>query len=208
LVLVITLLVATQVLRTRLRQALTGLASDMPGRSTLFHELKELVMSEAATTSNRSADPDRGHVIHGVHDRAPHLPLPTRTQRGNHLVAVLSGGLDGTRAAAVREQLLRLLRPAASRLVLDLSLVSHIDAGGLAVLVGTERRARLLGGSLRLAAVRPTVSLAVRAAGLDRLLEIFPTVQSAISSPARARPLLGVAGNAQSAPRIPPVGSD
>jgi len=39
---------------------------------------------------------------------------------------------------------------------------------------------------LRLAAVRPAVGMAVRAAGLDRLLEIFPTVQSAVSGPARA----------------------
>ncbi len=75
--------------------------------------------------------------------------------------------------------------PRLSRLILDLSLVSHIDASGLAVLVGTDRRARLLGGSLRLAAVRPAVSIAVRAAGLDRLLEIFPSVQSAVHSPAR-----------------------
>jgi anti-sigma B factor antagonist len=203
----IALLVATQVPRTRLGPALTVLASDLPGRGTSFHELKELVMSEEVTTSNLSVGDDRGQVIHGVHDRSRHLPLPTRTERGNYLVAVLSGGLDVTRAAAVREQLLRLLRPTASRLVLDLSLVSHVDAGGLAVLVGTERRARLLGGSLRLAAVKPTVSMAVRAAGLDRLLEIFPTVQSAISSPARARSLRGAAGDAQPPRWIPTVGS-
>jgi len=123
--------------------------------------------------------------MHPITGRSHDLALPTRTERG-FLVAVLSGGLDATRAPTVREQLLRLLRPAASRLVLDLSLVSHVDAGGLAVLVGTERRARLLGGSLRLAAARPAVGMAVRAAGLDRLLEIFPTVQSAVSSRASA----------------------
>ena len=150
-------------------------------------------MSEATTASRPRVGPDRSHVINQVAGRAHRLALPTRTERG-YLVAVLSGGLDVTRAAAVREQLLRLLRPATSRLVLDLSLVSQIDAGGLAVLVGTERRARLLGGSLRLAAVRPAVGMAVRAAGLDRLLEVFPTVQSAVSSPARARPLGRIAG--------------
>ena len=142
-------------------------------------------MSQSAPPSQVRGGPDRGHVMHAVTGRSHNLALPTRTERG-FLVAVLSDGLDVTRAPAVREQLLRLLRPAASRLVLDLSLVSHIDAGGLAVLVGTERRARLLGGSLRLAAVRPAVGMAVRAAGLDRLLEIFPTVQSAVSSRARA----------------------
>src|ERR1700733_647493 len=111
--------------------------------------------------------------------RSPVPALAARTERG-YLVAVLTGRLDITRAPALREPLLRLLRPAASRLVLDPSLGSHVDASGLAVLVGTERRARLLGGSLRLAAVRPAVAMAVRAAGLDRLLEIFPTVHSAV----------------------------
>jgi anti-sigma B factor antagonist len=142
-------------------------------------------MSEAATPSQLRGGHDRDHAMPAATGRTQNLALPTRTEHG-YLVAVLSGGLDGSRAAAVREQLLRTLRPAASRLVLDLSLVSHVDANGLAVLVSTERRARLLGGSLRLAAVKPAVAVAVRAAGLDRLLEIFPTVRSAVSSPVRA----------------------
>jgi anti-sigma B factor antagonist len=142
-------------------------------------------MSEAAIPIQLRGDPDRDHAMHAATGRTHGLASPTWTERG-YVVAVLSGGLDGTRAPAVREQLLRMLRPASSRLVLDFSLVSHVDAVGLAVLVGTERRARLLGGSLRLAAVKPAVGMAVRAAGLDRLLEIFPTVQAAVSSPARA----------------------
>jgi anti-anti-sigma factor len=109
----------------------------------------------------------------------------TRTE-GGCTVAVLSGALDITSAPDLREQLLRLLRPATSRLVLDLALASQVDAGGLAVLVGTARRARLLGGFLRLAAPGPAVAKAVCAAGLDRQFEIFPTVRSAVSSPARA----------------------
>jgi anti-anti-sigma factor len=146
-------------------------------------------MSEAASLSQlRGGAFDCDHTMHAAIGQAHNLALlPTRTERG-YLVAVLSGGLDGMHATALREQFLRMLRPATSRLVLDLSLVSHVDPGGLAVLVGTERRARLLGGSLRLAAVKPAVGMAVRAAGLDRLLEIFPTVQSAVSSPPRARP--------------------
>jgi len=142
-------------------------------------------MSEATIPSQLRDRPDCDHAIQAATGRMHNLALPTRTERG-YLVAVLSGGLDDTRAPALREQLLRMLRPAASRLVLDLSLVSHVDAVGLAVLVGTERRARLLGGSLRLAAVKPAVGMVLRAAGLDRLLEIFPTVQSAVSSPVRA----------------------
>jgi anti-sigma B factor antagonist len=142
-------------------------------------------MSESAAVSQLRVGPDRGHVLHAVTGRKHILTFATRTERA-YQIAVLSGALDDTRAPALREQLLCLLRPAASRLVLDLSLVSHVDAGGLAVLVGTDRRARLLGGCLRLAAVKPAVGMAVRAAGLDRLIEIFPTVQLAVSSPTRA----------------------
>jgi anti-sigma B factor antagonist len=142
-------------------------------------------MPQAAIPSQLRGRSDRDYAMHAAGGRTHSLALPTRTERG-YLVAVLSGGLDGMRTTALREQLLRMLRPAASRLVLDLSLVGHVDSGGLAVLVGTERRARLLGGSLRLAALKPAVGMAVRAAGLDRLLEIFPTVQSAVSSPVRA----------------------
>jgi anti-sigma B factor antagonist len=152
-------------------------------------------MSQVSTTSRLRASSNPRSVIRQVTKRSGHPVLPTRTERG-HLVAVLSG-LDATRVPAVRDQLLRILRPATSKLVLDLSLVSHIDAGGLAVLIATERRARLLGGSLRLAAVRPAVSIAVRAAGLDRLLEIFPTVQLATSIPARSRSLRGITGDAR-----------
>jgi anti-sigma B factor antagonist len=142
-------------------------------------------MTESAAVSQLRGGLDGGHATHAITDQRHNLALATRTERA-FLVAVLSGALDDTRAPTLREQLLYLLRPGASRLVLDLSLVSHVDARGLAVLVGTDRRARLLGGCLRLAAVKPAVGMAVRAAGLDRLIEIFPTVQSAVSSPARA----------------------
>lgn len=121
-----------------------------------------------------------------VPDRPRRAMVPSPREDGGYIIAALSGRLDGVLAPAVREQLLRLLRPAASHLVLDLALVSDIDAAGLAVLVGTERRARLLGGSLRLAAAKPAISMAVHAAGLDWLLGSFPTVQAAVSSPAHA----------------------
>jgi anti-anti-sigma factor len=142
-------------------------------------------MSGSAQPSQQLDAPDRRRARQAVIGPRRAMAPSAREERG-YLVAALSGRLDNAHAPAVREQLLRLLRPAASQLVLDLTLVSDIDAAGLAVLVGTQRRARLLGGSLRLAAARPAVSMAVHAAGLDWLLGSFPTVQAAISSPARA----------------------
>jgi anti-sigma B factor antagonist len=120
-----------------------------------------------------------------VHPRILDPILPTRTEHG-YVVVALSGALDIACAPALREQFLRLIRAAANRLVIDLSLVSHADASGVAVLVGAKRRARLLGGSLRLAAPSRAMASALRATGLDMQLGIFPTVQAAVSSPVAA----------------------
>jgi len=85
----------------------------------------------------------------------------------------------------LREQLIGLLRPGASRLVVDLSGVTFCDASGLAVLVGVARRVGLLGGVLRLAAPTPLVSTVLRLTGLDSRFEIFAAVPEAIGAPIR-----------------------
>ena len=113
--------------------------------------------------------------------------LPSPADRGGYVVAVLRGGLGFTSAQALREQLLSLLR-AASDLIIDLSAVEDADASGLAVLVGSGHRARLLGGSLRLAAPSPRVARVLSAAGVNRHLDIFATVQAAITGQPEARP--------------------
>lgn len=101
--------------------------------------------------------------------------------RDRAVVAVLGGDLDIAAVPAVRERLLGLLRPGASRLVIDMSAVRYADASGLEVLVNTRRRAVLLGGTLRLAALQPDVARVMTAAGLSRRLGTYPTVQAAIA---------------------------
>ena len=98
-------------------------------------------------------------------------------------IAQLSGDLDLASAPGLREQLLGLLRPGASRLVLDLSGVSFCDASGLAVLVGASHRARVLGGFLRLAAVSPPAARVLHITGLHRHLSLYPTVHAATVAP-------------------------
>jgi anti-anti-sigma factor len=96
-----------------------------------------------------------------------------------YIIAALSGELDVACTPVLREQLLSLLRPQASRLIVDLSEVSFCDASGLAVLVATERRARLLGGLLRVAAPAHAVVEALRISGMLRQFDIYPTVLAA-----------------------------
>ena len=122
-------------------------------------------------------------MAHCAADEAS-LRLTSRTDRGGYVIAALSGELGTASAPALREQLLSLLR-AASHPIIDLSAVERADASGLAVLVGSRRRARLLGGSLRLAAPSPEAARVLSATGMNQHLDIFPTVQAAITGQPR-----------------------
>ena len=112
------------------------------------------------------------------------LSLTCRTDRSGYVIGALGGELGITSAPALREQL-RSLLSAASQVIIDLSAVERADASGLAVLVGSGRRARLLGGSLRLAAPSPEVAGVLSATGLSQHLETFPTVRAAITGQPR-----------------------
>jgi anti-anti-sigma factor len=106
---------------------------------------------------------------------APLLALTVSARNaGRVTIAELRGELDMTSSPDLRDQLLGLLRRSSSQLIVDLSGVTYCDASGLAVLVGTERRARLLGGSLQLT-------------GLHRHLEIIPAAPSAASTAGETR---------------------
>jgi len=108
-------------------------------------------------------------VTHSAADETS-LSLTSRADRGGYVIVALSGELGTASVSALREQFLSLLRTV-SHLIIDLSAVERADASGLAVLVGSGRRARLLGGSLRLAAPSPEVARVLSAAGLNRHLD-------------------------------------
>jgi anti-anti-sigma factor len=124
-----------------------------------------------------------GAVAHSaVHEASLRFTSPA--DRGGYAIAALSGDLGIASAPALREQLRSLLRTS-SQVIIDLSAVERADASGLAVLVGSGRRARLLGGSLRLAAPSPEVARVLAATGLNQHLDIFPTIRAAITGQPR-----------------------
>lgn len=96
----------------------------------------------------------------------PSAPPSDRT------VIRVSGSLDFAAAPALREQLIDVLHRGTSLLVLDLSGVPSCDSAGLAVLIGTQRRARLLGITVRLLAPSLPVTKVLRSTGLHRSFSI------------------------------------
>ena len=99
----------------------------------------------------------------------------------------LRGALDIDAAPALRERLTDALHRGTGLLVLDLSHVLSCDASLLAVLIGTQRRARLLGTMVRLAAPSLPVTKVMRSTGLDRCFTIYPDLPSARLRTGRAR---------------------
>src|SRR6266478_2932707 len=95
-------------------------------------------------------------------------------------IARLEGELDIATTPALRERLLSVFGPGLRLLIIDLSGVSFCDVSALAVLVGTQRRARGLGVAVRLAAPRPQVAKSLRVTGLDRYFTICATLDNAL----------------------------
>jgi anti-anti-sigma factor len=106
---------------------------------------------------------------------------------GGFAIVKFRGELDLTCSPALRDQLLGLLHRRSNHLILDLSAVTYCDASGLAVLLGTAHRARLLAGSVRLAAISPQVEHALQRTDLHRHLDIFATVAAATAGHQRER---------------------
>jgi anti-anti-sigma factor len=83
-------------------------------------------------------------------------------------IARLEGDLDIATTPLMRERLLSVLGPGVRLLIIDMSGVSFCDVSALGVLISTQRRARGLGITVRLAALRPQAAKLMRLTGLDR----------------------------------------
>lgn len=99
-----------------------------------------------------------------------------------HIVVAISGQIDFTSAAFLRDRLLIALHDTTIPMIIDLSEVSSCDAAGLAPLVGARRRGRLHGIPVSLVAPQPSLSLVLRITGLHRIFDIYPTLAMAEQS--------------------------
>lgn len=129
------------------------------------------------------------------------LRHPRAAPPGGSTIVRLRGALDIDAAPALRERLIDALHRGAELLVLDLSQVLSCDPSGLAVLIGAQRRATLLGSVLRLAAPSLPVAKLLRSTGLDRSFDIYPDLSGALAPeldeparPASARSVPSAAG--------------
>jgi anti-anti-sigma factor len=107
-------------------------------------------------------------------------PVPRPVPSTGHEIVSLRDDLDFAAAPAVRERLIDVLHRGTELLIVDLSHVRSCDAAGLAVLVGTQRRANLL-GTMRPVAPSLPVSKVLGSTGLIRSFTICSDLSGALA---------------------------
>jgi anti-anti-sigma factor len=93
----------------------------------------------------------------------------------------LGGALDTAAAPALRDRLLGIRHHGTKLLILDLSGVPRCDLAGLNVLISTQRRARLLGITVCLAAPSMQMANLLRSTGVGRRFTMYPDLSSAVA---------------------------
>ena len=102
---------------------------------------------------------------------------------GQVAVVTLPVEIDVTNADVVREDLLAVLNHGAVLLVADLSKTTFCDSAGVSALVRTFRRAAASASGMRLVVSAPAVQRVLSITGVDRLLDIFPSVAASLAGP-------------------------
>jgi anti-sigma B factor antagonist len=100
---------------------------------------------------------------------------------GQVAVVTLPEEIDVTIADSVRDELLAVLDKGATLLIADLSKTKFCDSAGVSALVRTYRHASTTGNPMRLVVGTPSVQRVLAITGVDRLVDIFPSVAASLA---------------------------
>ena len=100
-------------------------------------------------------------------------------KRNAPAVVAVRGEIDLATAPQLKQALMKLLDESKTAVV-DLSETSYVDSTGLGVLIGGLKRARELGGDLKLAGLVPRVRRVFAITRIGKVFEIYPSVEEAL----------------------------
>ena len=103
-------------------------------------------------------------------------------ERGGTLVISLTGSLDTLTAGPAQSYIGAQFDGGQHQIVLDLDQVDFISSSGLRLLVNMLKRSHDVGGGFCLASVRPDIRRTLEISGLERILDIYRSVEEAVGS--------------------------
>jgi anti-sigma B factor antagonist len=101
---------------------------------------------------------------------------------GRIAIMVLPGEVDLSNADQMRQDLLAVAAQGASLLIADMTATTFCDSAGVTALVRTARKLSEGGTGLRVAASTPAVTRVLAITGVDRLIEVYPSVAAAMAN--------------------------
>ena len=102
---------------------------------------------------------------------------------GQVAVVTLPAEIDVTNAETVRDELLAALNQSAVLLIADMSTTSFCDSSGVSAMVRVFRQAVARGSAMRLVVCTPGVQRVLSITGVDRLVDVFPSVAASLAGP-------------------------
>jgi anti-sigma B factor antagonist len=99
---------------------------------------------------------------------------------GLEAVLSISGRLTAATASEVKQEIKSLISTGHIHLILNLEGTEFIDSSGLSAIVSGLKQVRELQGSLKLVYIKPDVQSIFKLTMLDRVFEIYPTIESAM----------------------------
>ena len=100
---------------------------------------------------------------------------------GQVAVVTLPAEIDVTNAGTVHDELLAVLNQGAVLLIADMSTTDFCDSSGVSALVRVFRRAAASESALRLVVSTPAVQRVLSITGVDRLVDVFPSVAASLA---------------------------
>jgi anti-anti-sigma factor len=101
---------------------------------------------------------------------------------GQTAVVRLPAEIDLTIADDLREALLSVLNQGACGLIADMTVTTFCDSAGITALVRAARRASASGATMRLAVTASSLLRVLTMLGVDKMIDIHPSVDTARAS--------------------------
>lgn len=102
---------------------------------------------------------------------------------GRVAVVTLPAEIDLSNADLVRQDLLSVVAQGATRVIADMTATTFCDSAGITALIRVAQQATAHGSGLLLATSTPAVTRVLTLTGVDKLIEVYPSVAAAMADP-------------------------
>lgn len=118
---------------------------------------------------------DRGDIL-------VNFNMNTYTLESGVPVITLEGEVDVYTAPQLKQQMITLLEAGTKQMLIDLTQVEYFDSTALGVLIGGLKRMRERDGNLALVCPSPRIRRVFEITGLDKIFDIYNTMDDAKAS--------------------------